>query len=87
MIYITPSERDLLQLLADGRTTQAIADHVRASHDEIESALAALFAKLGAKSQSDALATAGRRGLLTSGRPVRLPQPSQRSATGSPVTA
>ena len=87
MIYITPWERDLLQLLADGMAPHAVADHISVSVSELKTSLAALFARLGAESQSDALAAARQRGLLASGGTARSSQTLLRSVIESPLMA
>ena len=66
MLYMTPDERQALQMLADGTATDAIADLLGMSERQVEVRLSALFARMGATSQDTALASAFRRGLLVS---------------------
>jgi DNA-binding NarL/FixJ family response regulator len=63
-LQITPSERDTLQLLAQGAPTSQIGAMLGLSPDAIDPFLAALFARLGAKSRAEATRVASRRGLL-----------------------
>jgi DNA-binding NarL/FixJ family response regulator len=66
VLFITPRERDVLQLLAAGTARRTIADRLGMSDRELdESLLPALFTRLDATCESDALAAATRRGLLT----------------------
>jgi hypothetical protein len=67
VLFITPRERDVLQLLAAGTARQTIANRLGLSDRELEeSLLPALFTRLDdAAFESDALAAAERRGLLT----------------------
>ena len=68
MLFITPRERDVLQLLAAGTARQTIADRLGMSDRELdESLLPALFTRLDATCESDAVAAATRRGLLAPG--------------------
>ena len=71
ILHITPAERQTLQMLADGSPTDAIADHLGVSECEFETRLSALFARMGAASQTAAIAVAVRRGLLVSPRLTR----------------
>jgi DNA-binding NarL/FixJ family response regulator len=63
-LLITPSDRAMLQLLADGKEAHAIADRLGIAANELDARLTKLFAKLGAASRSEAVATAARRGLV-----------------------
>jgi DNA-binding CsgD family transcriptional regulator len=63
-LQITPSERDALELLANGTTTDEIARCLGVTVSEAEARLAALFAKMGTATRRDAVAAAFRRGLV-----------------------
>src|SRR5262249_40147155 len=65
VLLITPWERQVLQLLADGRTINDAAAGLGMSTVDIETQLTRLFATLGAGSQAEAIAAAHKRGLLT----------------------
>jgi DNA-binding CsgD family transcriptional regulator len=64
VLQITPSERDALQLVAQGAPTSQIGVMLGLAPADIDLFLAALFARLGAKSRADATRVASRRGLL-----------------------
>jgi DNA-binding CsgD family transcriptional regulator len=64
VLQITPSERDALQLLAQGAPTSQIGAMLGLVPADIGSFLAALFARLGAISRAEAIRVASRRGLL-----------------------
>ena len=74
VLLITPSERDALQLLAQGAPTSQIGAMLGLVPADIDRFLGALFARLGARSRADATRVASRRGLLMS------------SSTGARVT-
>jgi DNA-binding CsgD family transcriptional regulator len=63
-LQITPSERDTLQLLAQGAPTSQISAMLGVSPGDIDPFLEALFARLGVASHADAIRVASRRGLL-----------------------
>lgn len=63
-LQITPSERDALELLANGTTTDEIARCLGVTVSDVEARLAALFAKMGTATRRDAVAAAFRRGLV-----------------------
>ncbi len=65
MLSITPWERSALQLLADGRAPHEVALRLSTTEQEVELRLATLFARMGAANQSEAVATAFRRGLVS----------------------
>lgn len=67
VLHITPWERAVLQLLADGTATEAIADRLGTNARDVETRLTTLFARMGAGGQSEAIAAAFRRGLLSAG--------------------
>ncbi|HYU79643.1 MAG TPA: helix-turn-helix transcriptional regulator [Vicinamibacterales bacterium] len=64
VLQITPSERQAIQLIAQGMATSRIGATLGLSATDVEPYLAALFAKFGATSRGDAIAAAARRGLL-----------------------
>ena len=64
VLQITPSERDTLQLLAQGASTSQIGAMLGLSPGDIDLFLGALFARLGVASHADAIRVAFRRGLL-----------------------
>ena len=72
VLQITPSERDALQLVAQGTPTSQIGEMLGLAPADIDPFLAALFARLGATSRADATKVASRRGLLmtSSDRPA-----------------
>lgn len=65
---LTQREIEILRLLSHGRDTQAIADELTISSNTVRTHLQNAFAKLGAHSKLEAVALAGRRGLLTERR-------------------
>jgi two-component system competent response regulator ComA len=65
VLTITTSERAALQLLAIGSTSGALADRLGMRARDVDAWLAALFAKMGVASRTEALADAVRRGLVT----------------------
>ena len=52
-LQITPSERDALELLANGTTTDEIARCLGVTVSEVEARLAALFAKMGTATRAE----------------------------------
>ena len=64
VLQITPSERDALQLVAQGAPTSQIGAMLGLVPADIGPFLAALFARLGATSRAEAIRVASRRGLL-----------------------
>ncbi|HSK08597.1 MAG TPA: LuxR C-terminal-related transcriptional regulator [Vicinamibacterales bacterium] len=64
MLHITPEERASLQWLADGRDSSHIAWELGISEREVEGQLASLFARMGARTTTEAIAAATTRGLL-----------------------
>ena len=65
VLHITPTDRDALQLLANGTAAADIASDLGLPASEIESHLTRLFARMGAASPAEAIAIAVKRGLLT----------------------
>jgi len=64
VLHITPWERRALQLLAQGRATTEIANCLGTGESEVGVCLTALFSKMGASSETEAIESASRRGLL-----------------------
>lgn len=77
MLHITPWERTALQLLAAGTSTAQLAVNLGVPEGDVTGRLSALFSKLGAATQTDAVTAALRRGLLVdaAGGPLRRPIP------------
>jgi DNA-binding NarL/FixJ family response regulator len=68
---VTPRELEVLQMLADGRTTREIASSMYISYATTRNHIQHILHKLGAHSRLQAVAVATRQGLLTGvdGRP------------------
>jgi len=64
VLHITPVERAVLQLLADGYSVLEIADRLALSESAVESLLPKLYERMGAAGRAEAVAVALRRGLL-----------------------
>jgi len=62
---LTPRERQVLELVADGLSNKAVAAALDISDETVKFHLASLFGKLGASNRTDAVRRALRRGLLT----------------------
>ena len=62
---LTPRERDVLNLLAEGLPNKAIAKRLGVSEHTVKFHLNAVLGKLGAKSRTEAVTRAVRAGLLT----------------------
>jgi DNA-binding NarL/FixJ family response regulator len=62
---LTPREREVLDLLAQGLTNRQIADRLGISEHTAKFHVAAVSAKLGAASRTDAVTRGVRRGLVT----------------------
>ena len=61
---LTPREKDVLKLLAEGLTNKTIADCLRISDHTVKFHVNAIMSKLGAQSRTDAVVRATRQGLL-----------------------
>jgi DNA-binding CsgD family transcriptional regulator len=66
LLHITPEEREALQLLADGKTTEEIASGLGISERAVEAHLSTVFERMGAATRGEAIEAAQRRGLLNS---------------------
>ena len=64
VLQITPSERDALQLVAQGAPTSQIGAMLGFVPAHIDPFLGALFTRLGVTSRADAVRVASQRGLL-----------------------
>ena len=62
---LTPRERQVLELLAEGLPNKAIATRLGISDQTVKFHVASIAAKLGATNRTDAVRLALRRGLLT----------------------
>jgi len=61
---LSPREREVMRLLAAGRTNREVADELRVGAETVKTLVARSFAKLGARKRAEAVATAQRMGLL-----------------------
>ena len=61
---LTPRERDVLVLLADGAGNREIASHLDISEHTVKFHLSAIYGKLGASTRTDAVRKALRSGLI-----------------------
>ena len=61
---LTPRERDVLVLLADGAGNREIANHLDISEHTVKFHLSAIYGKLGASTRTDAVRKALRFGLI-----------------------
>ena len=61
---LTPREREIVELMADGANNRIIASRLAISRHTVKFHVASILAKLGARSRTEAVALALRRGLL-----------------------
>lgn len=61
---LSPREREVMRLLAAGRTNREVADELRVGAETVKTLVARSFAKLGARKRAEAVATAQRMGIL-----------------------
>lgn len=61
---LTPREREILPLLAEGKTDREIGVDLFLSHRTVENHVARIRAKLGVRTRAEAIRTARLRGLL-----------------------
>ena len=61
---LTPRERDVLELLAEGMSNKAIAARLQISDQTVKFHVASISGKLGASNRTEAVRRALRRGLL-----------------------
>jgi DNA-binding NarL/FixJ family response regulator len=64
VLHITPCERAVLQLLADGRASIEIAGRLRISERQLEASLSRLLATMGVRNTREAIDAAIRYGLV-----------------------
>lgn len=64
---LTPRELEVLQMLAEGRSTQVIANSLVLSSKTIRNHVQSILEKLGVHSKLEAVSTAARRGLIRFG--------------------
>lgn len=64
MLFITPTDRQLLRLLAEEKPLIEIADCLGIGAAEIGACLASLFSAMGVSSRTEAVMRASQRGLL-----------------------
>jgi DNA-binding NarL/FixJ family response regulator len=62
---LTPREREILELMADGANNRVIASRLGISRHTVKFHVASILAKLGTRSRTEAVAAALRGGLLT----------------------
>ena len=63
-VTLTPREREVLALLAQGLANKAIAPRLRISEHTVKAHVASIFEKLGAGTRAEAVVTAARLGIL-----------------------
>ncbi|WP_239987375.1 response regulator [Sphingosinithalassobacter portus] len=61
---LTPRERDVIELVAQGNSNKQIAARLSLSEDTIKGHMKAIFAKLGALDRTHAVMLAARRGII-----------------------
>ena len=64
MLFITPTDRQALRLLAQGKPVPEVADRLGVDNTEVEPYLTSLFSAMGASGRTEAIVRASRRGLL-----------------------
>jgi DNA-binding CsgD family transcriptional regulator len=65
LAVLTPRERDVLQLAADGLSTPSIAEQLSVSRATVRTHFGNIYLKLDVKSRAGAVAKAMRLGLIT----------------------
>lgn len=68
MLDLTNREEDILLLMAQGKTNEAIARHLFIGHNTVKTHCRNIYVKLGVKCDREAIALAYREGLLSQGR-------------------
>ena len=71
VLQISPWERAVLQLLADGAEIDDIAARFKMSDGDVEEQLSTLFARMGVRNRQEASLDALRRGLLPTSSPTK----------------
>ena len=62
---LTPREEEILQLIADGRSTTEVADELYISQKTVKNHLAAIYQKLDARDRTQAVVRAVRMGIIS----------------------
>jgi DNA-binding CsgD family transcriptional regulator len=62
---LTPRERDVLELIAEGLSNRRVAERLGISDHTVKFHVAAIYGKLGASSRAELIRLAARRGLIT----------------------
>ncbi|MEQ8842687.1 MAG: response regulator transcription factor [Acidimicrobiales bacterium] len=70
-VQLSDREQEILELLAEGRTTAEMADLLVLSHHTVRNHVRNLLGKLDARSQLEALVLAASMGLVEVGRPLQ----------------
>lgn len=65
LTLLTPRERDVLQLAADGMSTPSIAQHLSLSRATVRTHFGNIYLKLNVKSRAGAVAKGMRLGLIS----------------------
>jgi len=63
-VQLSPREREILQLIAEGRSNSQIASQLQIGAESVKTMVYRAFGKLGVRRRSEAVAEAQRRGLL-----------------------
>ena len=64
MLFITPTDRQVLRLLAEGRPLTEIADRLGIEPGDIGAYLTSLFSNMNVSTRGEAIRRASQRGLL-----------------------
>ena len=64
MLFISPRDRQVLRLLAQGKPLSDIADSLGVEAGEIGAYLTSLFSNMGVSTRTEAIRRASQRGLL-----------------------
>jgi len=72
VLQITPEERAALELITEGRNRKELAASLDISESELDSRLAALFGRMGVKTEVEAAAECLKRGLCECQRTARM---------------
>lgn len=62
---LTPRERDVLELVAEGLSNRVVAARLGISEHTVKFHVASIYGKLGASSRAELIRRAARRGLIT----------------------
>jgi DNA-binding CsgD family transcriptional regulator len=75
VLKITPEERAALELITEGTSRSELAARLDISECELDSRLAALFGRMGVKTELEAAAECVKRGLCPLAKPHSAPSP------------